>query len=89
MKASRNGHVDTFNGLVDGSVYLMINGITLYKYMFHVLITKREPMLICMYVCLGLSARFVGDFKMVNILGYSLVDSVDHFNVESRKLCFF
>ena len=32
--------------------------------------------------------QLVGDFKMVNIVSHWLVDSVDYFKVESRKLCF-
>ena len=38
---------------------------------------------------LGLSTRFVGDCKMVNIVSYWLVDSVDYFNMESRNLPLF
>ena len=40
--------------IVDGSVYLVTIGVTLYKYIFHVMITKRKPFL---YVFSTLSAR--------------------------------
>ena len=34
------------------------------------------------------AAQLVGDFKMVNVVSRRLVDSVDYFKVESRKLSF-
>ena len=32
--------------------------------------------------------QLVEDFKMVNTVNHWLVDGVDYFKVESRKLCF-
>ena len=35
------------------------------------------------------ATQLFGDFKMVNIISYCLVGSVDYFKVESRKLRLF
>ena len=45
--------------------------------MFHANDYQVETIFVC--ICDSLPGRFVGDFKMVNILSYWLVDCVDYF----------
>ena len=44
---------------------------------------------ICMFLNQEFATQLFGDFKMVKIVSHWLVDSEDHFQVESRKLGLF
>ena len=73
--------------------YLHILTLSEFKYNVCLHPLKQLPSE-AIFVCLRtrnlrFSTRFVGDFKMVNIVSYWLVDSVDYFKAESRKVRLF